>query len=180
MTLREKYQKEIVPTLMKEFALKNSFAVPLVKKVVINMGIGAAAGDKKIVEAATSDLVAITGQKPKVNLSRASIAGFKIRKGDPIGLMVTLRGKRMYDFMEKLFKIVLPRLRDFQGVSLKSFDGRGNYSLGLAEQIVFSEVDYAKVDKVRGLEITFVTSTPSQEQAQRLLSLMGMPFEKVK
>lgn len=151
-----------------------------VVKVVVSMGIGEAAHDKNIIEAASRDLMAITGQKPALCRARLAVAGFKIKKGDPIGLKVTLRGKRMRDFLKKLFIIVLPRLRDFQGVSLKSFDGRGNYSLGIPEQIVFPEIDYAKIDKIRGLEITIVTNTGSDKEAKKLLEEMGMPFEKVK
>lgn len=149
-----------------------------IEKVIVSMGIGEAAHDKKVLEAAMADLMAITGQKPKVCRARASEAGFKIRKGDPIGLKVTLRKKRMEDFLKKLFHIVLPRLKDFQGVSLKGFDGRGNYSLGIPEQIVFPEIDYSKIDKIRGLGITIVTNTGSDERAKELLVKMGMPFEK--
>lgn len=176
--LKEKYQKEIAPKLAKELGLANVLAVPKMEKIVVNIGLGEASQDKKILEAAKEDMAIVTGQRPKVAVARQSIAGFKLRKGQPIGLMVTLRGQRMYDFFEKLVKIVLPRLRDFQGVSLKSFDGRGNYSLGVPEQIVFPEVDYSKVDKVRGLEITIVTNAKTDEKAKRLLELFGMPFAK--
>ena len=157
--LRERYQKEIKAKLQKEFKIDNVFTVPKVEKVVINMGIGEATEDKKIVEKAKEDMIAITGQIPKVAKARLSIAGFKLREGDPIGLVVNLRGKRMYNFLEKLFTIVFPRLRDFKGVPKKGFDGRGNYNLGLKEQIVFPEIDYAKIDKTRGLQITIVTDT---------------------
>jgi len=149
-----------------------------VEKVVVNIGLGEGAHDKNVIEAASRDLMAITGQKPTIRRARISIAGFKIRKGDPVGLKVTLRRKRMKDFLTKLFAIVLPRLRDFQGVPLKGFDGRGNYSLGIPEQIVFPEIDYSKIDKIRGLEITIVTNTRSDEKAKELLESMGMPFEK--
>lgn len=149
-----------------------------IEKVVVNIGLGEGAHDKKVIEAATQDLMVITGQKPAVRLARRAVAGFKLRKGDPIGLMVTLRGKRMRDFLKKLLTIVLPRIRDFQGVSEKSFDGRGNYSLGVTEQIVFPEIDYAKVDKVRGLEITLVTNAGSDEKAKEFFKKMGMPFVK--
>lgn len=149
-----------------------------VEKVVVNIGLGEGAHDKNVIEAALGDLMVITGQKPALRRARVAVAGFKIRKGDPIGLKVTLRGKRMTDFLRKLFTIVLPRLRDFQGVSLKSFDGQGNYSLGISEQIVFPEIDYSKIDKIRGLEITIVTNTGSDEKAQKLLENLGMPFEK--
>lgn len=176
--LKEKYQKEIAPKLAKELGLANILAAPKIEKIVINIGLSEAMEDKKTLEASSHDLAVITGQKPKVNKARRSIAGFKLRAGQPIGLMVTLRGQRMYDFFEKLVAVVLPRLRDFQGVSLKSFDRQGNYSLGIPEQIVFPEVDYARVDKVRGLEITIVTNAHTDEKAKRLLELLGMPFEK--
>lgn len=148
-----------------------------VEKVIVNIGIGEGAHDKNVIEAASNDLMVITGQKPAIRQARVSIAGFKIRKGDPIGLKVTLRGKRMTDFLTKLFAIVLPRLRDFQGVSLKSFDGHGNYNLGIPEQIVFPEIDYSKIDKIRGLEITIVTNAGSDEKAKELLENIKMPFE---
>jgi len=176
--LQEKYREEIRPKLAKEFGLKNTLAVPLVEKVVINMGLGEGAQDKGLIEKVSEELKVITGQKPKINKARMAIAGFKIREGDPIGLMVTLRNKRMYNFLEKLFKIVLPRVRDFHGVSISSFDGQGNYNLGISEQIVFPEIDYAKVDKIRGFQITIVTNTDNEVQAKRLLEEMGMPFAK--
>ncbi|OGV89203.1 50S ribosomal protein L5 [Microgenomates group bacterium RBG_19FT_COMBO_39_10] len=176
--LKEKYQKEIAPQLTKEFGLGNSLAAPKLKKIVVNIGLSEALDNKKALEAASEDLAMITGQRPKTTRARQSIAGFKLRKGQSIGLMVTLRGRRMYDFLEKLISVVLPRLRDFQGVSLKSFDGQGNYSLGIPEQIVFSEIDHSKVDKVRGLEMTIVTNARTNEKAKRLLELLGMPFEK--
>jgi len=178
MTLQEKYRQEIKPKLAKEFGLKNVLAAPLVEKVVVSMGLGEGAQDKGLVEKAAEDLKVITGQKPKVTKARMAIAGFKIRKGDSIGLMVTLRGKRMYDFLEKLVKIVLPRVRDFHGVSSSSFDGQGNYNLGISEQIVFPEIDYAKIDKARGLQITMVTNTNNKLQTKRLLEELSMPFEK--
>jgi len=177
-SLKEKYQKEIVPQLAKELGLKNHLAVPKVVKVMVNIGIGEGAQDKKVIEPASQDLAIITGQKPRVAKARISEAGFKLRAGAPIGLVVTLRGQRMYDFLEKLFQVVLPRLRDFQGVPTKSFDGRGNYSLGISEHTVFPEIDYSKVEKVRGLEITLVTNTDDDQAARKLLTLMGMPFEK--
>jgi len=149
-----------------------------IEKVVVNIGLGEGAHDKNVIEAASRDLTVITGQKPAIRRARVAISGFKIRKGDPIGLKVTLRGKRMRDFLTKLFTIVLPRLRDFQGVSLKSFDGQGNYNLGIPEQIVFPEIDYSKIDKIRGLEITIVTNTRSDGKAKELLESIGMPFEK--
>lgn len=177
--LKQKYQKEIAPKLTKEFGFKNVLAAPRVAKVVVSIGLGEGAQDKGVIETATQNLAMITGQKAKVTRARQSIAGFKLRAGDPIGVMTTLRNKRMYDFLEKLFKIVLPRVRDFQGLSCRSFDSRGNYSLGLKEQIVFPEIDYGKVVKIRGLEITVVTNAKNDEKAKRLLELMGMPFGKV-
>ena len=176
--LKKKYQEKIAPKLAKELGLANVLAAPRMEKIIINVGLSEAMEDKKVLETASNNLAVITGQKPKVTKARQSIAGFKLRAGQPIGLMVTLRGQRMYDFFEKLVTVVLPRLRDFQGVSLKSFDGQGNYSLGILEQIVFPEVDYAKVDKVRGLEITIVTNAQTDEKSKRLLELLGMPFEK--
>ncbi len=178
--LEEKYKNEIIPQLKKELGVKSHLAAPRVEKVVINVGLKEGASDKGALEAPSQVLAAIAGQNPKIARAKKSEAGFKLRAVDPIGLVVTLRKGRMYDFLEKLFKIVLPRLRDFQGVSTKSFDGHGNYSLGIPEQIVFPEVDYAKVDKVRGLEMTIVTTTNSDEKARRLLELMGMPFRKEK
>jgi len=176
--LRKKYQQEIVPKLTKEFGLKNILSTPKIEKVVVNIGIGEAAQDKNLLDLTTQYLATITGQRPKITRARKAIAGFKLKTGDPIGLMVTLRGERMYDFLEKLFKIVLPRLRDFQGVSLKSFDGRGNYNLGLSELTVFPEVEYGKISRVWGLEITIVTNAGGDEKAKRLLEELGMPFEK--
>jgi large subunit ribosomal protein L5 len=177
-SFEEKYKKEILPQLAKELGLNNLLAAPRVEKVVINVGLKEGAEDKEALAAASQVLTLIAGQKPKVARAKKAIAGFKLQAGAPIGLTATLRGRRMFDFLEKLFKIVLPRLRDFQGVSKRSFDGRGNYSLGIPEQIVFPEVDYTKIDKVRGLEITVVTSTDADKQAKKLLTLMGMPFEK--
>lgn len=176
--LEEKYRQEIRQKLAKEFGLDNLLAVPRIEKVVVNIGLGEATSDKTVIEKASEDLRAITGQKPKVAKARLSVSGFKLRKGDPIGLVVTLRGKRMYSFLEKLFRIVLPRVRDFHGVSLKGFDGRGNYNLGISEQIVFPEIDYAKIDKIRGLQLTIVTNSKNDERAKRLLEELGMPFEK--
>jgi large subunit ribosomal protein L5 len=180
INLKEKYQKMIAPQLAKDLGLKNILAVPQLEKIVVNIGLKEAMDDKKILEAASNDLAAITGQKPKITKARRSIAGFKLRAGQPIGLAVTLRGQRMYDFLEKLIKVVLPRLRDFQGVSLAGFDGRGNYSLGIPEQIVFPEIEHAKVDKIRGLEITLVTKAKTDAVAKKLLTLLGLPFEKEK
>lgn len=178
--LEEKYKKEIVPQLMKELGVKNALAVPRLLKVVVNVGIKEGISDKAALESASQNLTVITSQKPRIARAKKSIAGFKLRAGDPIGLVVTLRRRRMYDFLEKLFEIVLPRLRDFQGLSIKGFDGHGNYTLGILEPIVFPEVDYAKIDKVRGLEITIVTNTNLDKEAKRLLELFGMPFKKIK
>ena len=179
MNLYENYHKEAVPWLQKELRLKSPMAVPRIKKVVVSIGLKEAKDDKKVLETVGSQLSAITGQIPKVCRAKKSIAGFKLGKGQPIGLTVTLRGKRAFDFLEKLFAIVLPRVRDFNGVSLNSFDGQGNYSLGISEQIVFSEIDFSKIDKVRGLEITIVTNTKSDENAKMLLIKLGMPFKKI-
>jgi large subunit ribosomal protein L5 len=176
--LKRKYQQQIAPKLAKEFGLKNSLAVPQIKKVVVNVGLGEGAQDENLVNLISQDLAAITGQRPKVRRARKAIAGFKLQAGDPIGLAVTLRGERMYAFLEKLFKIVLPRLRDFQGVSLKSFDGRGNYSLGISEFIVFPEFEYGKTTKTKGLEITITTNAGNDQKAKRLLEEMGMPFAR--
>jgi large subunit ribosomal protein L5 len=179
MTLNQYYQEKVVPSLMEEFAIPNKMAVPKITKVVINIGAKEAAHDKGVLEKAVEQLASISGQKPKITTSKLSIAGFKVREGDPVGLTVTLRGKRMYDFMTKLFGIALPRVRDFQGVSATAFDQSGNYTLGITEQTVFPEIDYAKIDRVRGLEVSFVLHpVASVKIAKRLLTLMGMPFEK--
>lgn len=176
--LQEVYRQKIVPQLQKEFELNNSLAVPRVVKVVINVGIKEAAKDKGVLQKGINYLAQIAGQKPKVTRARLSIAGFQLREGSPVGLTVILRKQRMYEFLDKLLTIVLPRVRDFQGVKRGAFDGSGNYTLGLREQIVFPEVDYDKIDRVRGLEITLVTNTDDDKQAKRLLELLGMPFEK--
>lgn len=174
--LKEKYYKEVVPALMQKFGYKNIMQVPKLGKIVINIGLGEGKDNPKTVEAAANDLMAITGQKPVVRRAKKSIANFKLRKGMPIGCMVTLRGDRMYEFLDKVINLALPRVRDFRGVSDRSFDGRGNYSLGFKEQLVFPEIDYDKVDKIRGLEITIVTSAETDEEAKELLRLLGMPF----
>lgn len=178
MTLHEHYLQNVIPTLQKEFGYTNALAVPKVTKVLINIGLKEAAHDKGILEKANEQLTQIAGQKPKITRARLSIANFKLREGDPVGLVVTLRGTRMYDFMTKLFQIALPRVRDFQGVSLTAFDQAGNYTLGLSEQIVFPEIDYSKIDKTRGLEISFVSTAGNAKIAKRLLELLGMPFRK--
>lgn len=180
MNLKQIYQDNIVPAIMGEFGIKNVMAVPKITKVVVNVGLKEAVHDKGVLEKAREQIAVITGQKPKTTTAKQSIAGFKVREGDPVGLTVTLRSVRMYDFMTKLFTIDLPRVRDFQGVSMSAFDKKGNYTLGLAEQIVFPEIDYAKVDKIRGLEITFVTNGGDVKISRRLLELLGMPFEKKK
>ena len=174
--MREKYQRDVVPALTKEFNYRNPMEVPKVEKVVINIGMGEALQNAKSMEAALADLTAITGQKPVVTRARKSIANFKLREGQAIGAMVTLRGERMYEFLDRLISIALPRIRDFRGVSRRSFDGRGNYSIGLREQIVFPEVDYDKVDKLRGLEVAIVTSARSDNEGYALLKNFGMPF----
>ena len=176
--LKEKYENEVVPTLMREFNYKNRMAVPRLEKTVINVGVGEAIQNAKALDAATRDIAAITGQRPVVTRAKKSIAAFKVRTGMPIGATVTLRGQRMYDFLDKLFNVALPRVRDFHGVSPKSFDGRGNYTLGLREQLVFPEIEYDKIDKLRGMEITIVTTARTDEEARRLLELLGMPFSK--
>jgi len=174
--LKDKYQQEVVPALQKEFAYKNIMQVPRIHKVVINIGMGEAIQNAKAMDNAVRDLAAITGQKPVVTRAKRSVAAFKLREGMQIGCMVTLRGERMYYFLDKLFNAALPRLRDFQGVSPDAFDGRGNYTLGIREQLVFPEVDYDTIDKVRGMEITVVTTARTDEEGRRLLKLMGMPF----
>ena len=176
--LKTKYNKEVVPELAKEFDIKNKMAVPKVEKVVVNMGAGEMIKNKELGQSLSRDLAAITGQKPSTRLAKVSIATFGLRRGMPVGLSVTLRGGRMYHFLDKLFSIVLPRLRDFRGVGLRSFDARGNYTLGLTEQTVFPEVDVTRVSSPHGLEISIVTNAGSPEKARRLLELLGMPFEK--
>ncbi len=176
--LKTQYQQDIVATLMKEFNYENIMQVPRITKIAVNIGLGEALQNAKAVEAATEDLRIITGQKPVITRARKSIATFKLREGMPIGAKVTLRGNRMWDFLDRLINIVLPRQRDFQGVSPDSFDGRGNYSIGLREQLVFPEIIYDKIDKVRGMEITIVTSAQNDEEARRLLALFGMPFKR--
>ncbi len=178
MRLYTKYQKEIQKKLMEEFGLKNALSVPKVDKIVVNVGVGQALQDRTILDKVVSEVTAMTGQKPRIAMSRKAVASFKLRAGVPIGVQVTLRRAKMYDFMEKLFNLVLPRLRDFKGVNRKSFDGRGNYTLGLEEQTVFPEIDYGKIDRVHGLEITFVTTAKTDEQALKLLELLGMSFTK--
>ncbi len=176
-TFAEKYKQEIVPVLMQEFKYSNIMQVPALSKVVLNIGMGEATSNPKALDAAVKDLTAIAGQKPVVKRSKKSIANFKLRAGMPVGIMVTLRGVRMYQFVEKLVAVSLPRQRDFQGISGDAFDGRGNYTLGLKEQLIFPEIEYDKVDKVRGLEISIVTTAKTDQEGKRLLKLMGMPFK---
>ena len=176
--IKEKFRKEVIPGMMKEFGYKNIMQVPRLEKIVLNIGLGEATTNAKALEAAEKDLATIAGQHPVTTRAKVSISVFKIRKGMPIGLKVTLRGKRMYDFYDKLVNVVLPRIREFQGVPRDSFDGTGNYSLGLREQIPFPEIEYDKIDKVRGLEISIITTAPSDEEARKLLELLGMPFSK--
>jgi large subunit ribosomal protein L5 len=177
--LKEKYREEVAPALMKEFGLTNVMQVPTVKKIVVNIGMGEAMDNPKSLEAATNDMVKITGQRPVMTKAKKSIANFKLREGRIIGVKVTLRGEKMWALFDRLVNIALPRVRDFRGVSDKSFDGRGNYTLGLREQLIFPEIEYDSIDKLRGMELTFVTSAPNDEQAMSLLKHLGMPFRKV-
>jgi large subunit ribosomal protein L5 len=174
--LREKYQKDVVPALKKEFGYTNVMAIPKVTKVVINMGLGEATSNAKIIDTAADELGKITGQKAAVRRATKSIAQFKVRQGQPVGVMVTLRGERMYEFLDRLVSIALPRVRDFKGISGKGFDGRGNYTLGLRDQIIFPEIDYMKVDKARGMNVSVVTTAKTDEEARKLLQLIGLPF----
>ena len=176
--MQKRYKEEIMPALQKEFSYNNPMQVPGVNKVVVNIGMGEAIQNAKAMDAAISDLATITGQRPVITRARRSVASFKLREGMQIGCMVTLRGDRMYVFLDKLMNVALPRLRDFQGVSPDSFDGHGNYTLGLREQLVFPEIDYDKIDKVRGMEVSIVTTARTDEEGRRLLTLMGMPFKK--
>jgi large subunit ribosomal protein L5 len=176
--LKERFQNEVTPALMQKFNYKSVMQVPKIEKVVINMGVGEATGNSKLLDAAVEDMQLISGQKPVITRAKKSIAGFKLRENMPIGAKVTLRGDRMYFFLDKLFNITLPRVRDFHGVSTKAFDGRGNYTLGLKEQLIFPEIEYDKVDKVRGMDIVIVTTANTDEEARELLNQMGMPFAK--
>jgi large subunit ribosomal protein L5 len=176
--LKDKYREEVVPELMKEFGYDNVMQVPKLEKIVVNIGLGEAVANAKALESAVADLSAITGQRPVVTRAKKSIAAFKLRAGMPIGAMVTLRGPRMYEFLDRLVGITLPRIRDFRGVSPNSFDGRGNYTMGLQEQIAFPEIDYDRIDKARGLEVSLVTSAKTDDEGRRLLALLGMPFAR--
>jgi large subunit ribosomal protein L5 len=176
--LRERYTKEIAPALAKEFEIKNPMAIPRLEKIVINMGLGEAIANAKIVDTAADELRAVTGQKPVTTRAKKSIAAFKLRQGMPIGSMVTLRGERMYEFFDRLVSIALPRVRDFRGVSPRAFDGRGNYTLGVRDQLIFPEIDFNKVEKTRGMNISIVTTARDDEQARALLRALGMPFRQ--
>ena len=174
--LKDRYSKDVVPALAKEFGYKNVMAIPKIEKVVVNMGLGEATGNAKIVDVGVDEIARVTGQKPVITRSKKSIAQFKVRKGMPIGAMVTLRGDRMWEFLDRLISIALPRVRDFRGVSPRGFDGRGNYTLGLRDQLLFPEIDYMKVDKARGMNISVVTTAKTDEESRKLLQLLGMPF----
>jgi large subunit ribosomal protein L5 len=176
--LKERYSQEVVPALMKSLDMSNVMQVPRVQKIVVNIGVGEALDNAKALDAAVGDLTQITGQKPVVTKARQSIAAFKLREGRAIGVKVTLRGERMWSFLDRLMNIALPRVRDFRGISADAFDGRGNYTLGLREQLVFPEIDYDKIDKLRGLEVTIVTSGRTDDEARQLLQMLGMPFKK--
>jgi len=174
--LKERYQKEVAPAIAREFSITNPMAIPRVQKVVLNMGMGEAIANAKILDTAADELRAISGQKPVITKAKKSIASFKLRQGMPIGVMVTLRGDRMYEFLDRLVSIALPRVRDFRGVSPKAFDGRGNYTIGVREQLIFPEIDFNKVDKLRGMNISIITTARNDEQARALLKGLGMPF----
>ena len=174
--IKEKYQKEVVPALQKEFGYKNVMAVPRIEKVVVNMGLGEATANAKLIDTGADEVARITGQKPVTRRAKKSIAAFKVRKGMPIATMVTLRGDRMWEFLDRLMNIALPRVRDFKGVPPRGFDGRGNYTLGLKDQLLFPEIDYMKVDKARGMNVSVVTTAKTDEEARKLLQFIGMPF----
>ncbi len=176
--LKDRYRQEVIPALMKEFGYRNVMEVPRLQKIVVNVGLGEALQDVKVLDAAARDIAIITGQKPIITRAKKSIAGFKLREGNPIGVKVTLRGNRMYDFLDRMCNVALPRRRDFRGISPDSFDGRGNYTLGFREQLVWPEIDYDSIDKIRGMEVTIVTTAKTDEEARRLLQLLGMPFRR--
>jgi large subunit ribosomal protein L5 len=176
--LKERYQKDVVPALTKEFGYKNVMAVPKIEKVVVNMGLGEATSNAKIIDTGADELARITGQKPVTRKAKKSISQFKVRKGQSIATMVTLRGERMWEFLDRLMNIALPRVRDFKGVSAGGFDGRGNYTLGLRDQLLFPEIDYMKVDKARGMNVSVVTTAKTDEEARKLLQFIGMPFRQ--
>ena len=174
--LKQRYQKDVAPAIAKEFAIKNPMAIPRLEKIVLNMGMGEAIANAKILDTALAELTSIAGQKPVITKAKKSIASFKLRQGMPIGVMVTLRGERMYEFFDRLVSVALPRVRDFRGVSPKAFDGRGNYTIGIREQLIFPEIDFNKVDKLRGMNISIVTTARNDEEARALLKALGMPF----
>ena len=174
--LKQRYQKDIAPAIAKEFGIKNPMAIPRLEKIVLNMGMGEAVANAKVLDTAVTELTSIAGQKPVITKAKKSIASFKLRQGMPIGAMVTLRGDRMYEFFDRLVSVALPRVRDFRGVSPKAFDGRGNYTIGIREQLIFPEIDFNKVDKLRGMNISIVTTARDDEQARALLKSLGMPF----
>ena len=176
--MKEFYVKEVAPALMKKFNYKSPMQIPALNKIVVNVGVGDAKDNSKALDAVVADVASITGQAPIVTKAKNSVANFKLREGTPIGVKVTLRGEKMYEFLDRLFNIALPRVRDFRGINKNGFDGRGNYNLGLKEQLIFPEIEYDKVDKVRGMDIAFVTTANTDEEARELLSLMGAPFEK--
>ena len=176
--LKDKYMNEAAPALMKKFEYKSVMQIPKLDKIVVNVGCGEAKENAKALDAVVTDLTAITGQKPVITRARKSVANFKLREGMPIGAKVTLRGERMWEFMDRLFNVALPRVRDFRGINANAFDGRGNYALGLKEQLIFPEIEYDKIDKIRGMDIIFVTTANTDEEARELLTLMGAPFEK--
>ncbi len=176
--LKEKYNKEIAPQIAKEFDIKNPMAIPRIEKIIVNMGMGEAISNSKILDVAVEELRVITGQKPVITKAKKSIASFKLRQGMNIGTMVTLRGERMYEFLDRLISVALPRVRDFRGISGKAFDGRGNYTLGIREQLIFPEIDFNKVDKTRGMNISIVTTAKNDEQSRALLKALGMPFRQ--
>ncbi len=176
--LKKRYVESIVPQMMKEHGFKSPMRVPRIEKIVVNIGLGEAIQNPKAIEAATADLATITGQKPLITKAKKSIAAFKLRQGMTIGAKVTLRGRRMYDFLDRLINVALPRIKDFHGIPRESFDGRGNYALGIKEQIIFPEINYDKIDKIRGLQVTFITTAPTDEEGRQLLEMMGMPFAR--
>jgi len=176
--LKDKYMNEVAPALMKKFEYKSPMQIPKIEKIVVNVGCGEAKDNAKVIDAVITDLTAITGQKPITTKARKSVANFKIREGMPIGVKVTLRSDRMWEFMDRLFNVALPRVRDFRGINPNAFDGRGNYALGLKEQLIFPEIEYDKIDKIRGMDIIIVTTANNDEEARELLSLMGAPFAK--
>ena len=176
--LKQRYQKDIAPSIAKEFGIKNPMAIPRLEKIVLNMGMGEAIANSKVLDTAVAELTSIAGQKPVITKAKKSIASFKLRQGMPIGVMVTLRGERMYEFFDRLVSVALPRVRDFRGVSPKAFDGRGNYTIGIREQLIFPEIDFNRVDKLRGMNISIVTTATNDEQARALLKSLGMPFRQ--